>query len=87
MGELDNTIVLNDGSGNKIEFEFLDLVKYMDEEYIVLLPCDEAEKTEGSQDVVILKVDDDGNQEFEEYSNVDDEAVLNAVFEIFKEKL
>ena len=56
--ELDNNIViLNDEDGNEVQFEFLDLIDYEDEEYIVLLPItEEGEEEEG--EVVILKVED-----------------------------
>ena len=38
---LDNIIILNDEEGNEIQFEFLDLIEYNSEEYVVLLPVDE----------------------------------------------
>ena len=41
--ELDNILVLNDEEGNEVEFEFLDLIEYEGEEYVVLLPVDEKE--------------------------------------------
>ena len=41
--ELDNILVLNDEEGNEVEFEFLDLIEYEGEEYVVLLPHDEEE--------------------------------------------
>ena len=84
--ELDNIIVLNDENGDEIEFEFLDLIEYDGEEYVVLLPVvEEGEEEEG--EVVILKVEDiDEESDEESYVSVDDEAVLNQVFEIFKEK-
>ena len=44
--ELDNRIILNDEDGNEIEFEFLDVVEVDDQEYVVLLPVEEAEKGE-----------------------------------------
>ena len=34
--ELDNIVVLNDEDGNEINFEFLDLIEYDGEEYVVL---------------------------------------------------
>ena len=82
--ELDNIIVLNDENGEEVKFEFLDLVELDGEEYVVLLPVDEAEEEEG--EVVILKVEDTENEEEESYVSVDDEDTLNKVFEIFKEK-
>ena len=82
--ELDNIIVLNDENGEEIEFEFLDLIEYDGEEYVVLLPNDEHEDDAG--EVVILKLEDTDNEEEESYVSVDDEEVLKAVFEIFKDK-
>ncbi len=85
--ELDNIVVLNDEEGNEVKFEFLDLVELDDEEYVVLLPItEEGEEEEG--EVVILKVEDtdDENSEEESYVSIEDEEILNKVFEMFKEK-
>ena len=85
--ELDNIVVLNDEEGNEVQFEFLDLIELDDEEYVVLLPVtEEGEEEEG--EVVILKVEDTDNEDSDEesYVSVEDEEVLNRVFEIFKEK-
>lgn len=83
MEEFDNKIILNDEAGNEVEFEFLDLIEYQGEEFVVLLPCDEADE---AGEVVILKLEDTDDEENESYASVDDESVLNAVFEIFKDK-
>ena len=80
--EVDNIIVLNDEEGNEVQFEFLDLIDYEGEEYVVLLP---AEETEDAGEVVILQVEDTDSDE-ESYISVEDEDVLNKVFEIFKDK-
>ena len=83
--EVDNIIVLNDEDGNEVRFEFLDLVELDDEEYVVLLPvAEEGEEEEG--EVVILKLEDTENEDEESYVSVEDEDILNAVFEKFKEK-
>ena len=85
--ELDNVVVLNDEEGNEVKFEFLDLIEYEGEEYVILLPMDETgEEEDGSGEVVILKVEDTDSEEEESYVSVDDENVLNEVFELFKEK-
>lgn len=84
--ELDNIIVLNDETGAEVKFEFLDLVELDGEEYVVLLPADEAENEEEAGEVVILKVESSETEEEESYISVDDEEVLNKVFEMFKEK-
>ena len=85
--ELDNIVVLNDEDGNEVKFEFLDLVELDDEEYVVLLPvAEEGEEEDG--EVVILKLEDNDDEDSEEesYVSVEDEYLLNKVFEIFKEK-
>ena len=84
--EIDNIIVLNDEEGKEVKFEFLDLVELDDEEYVVLLPvAEEGEEEDG--EVVILKLEDtDEESDEESYVGVDDEEILNKVFQIFKEK-
>ena len=75
----DNIIVLTDDNGEDQEFEFLDLIEYENEEYIVIIPAnDEADE------VIILKIES-LNDEDEQYVGVEDEETLAAVFEIFKE--
>ena len=82
----DNIVILNDEDGNEVKFEFLALIDFEDEEYIVLLPMtEEGEEEEG--EVVILKVEDtDEDSEEESYVSVEDEDTLNKVFQIFKER-
>lgn len=84
--ELDNIVQLYDEDGNEVNFEFLDLVELDDEQYVVLLPMTvEGEEEEG--EVVILKLEDsEEDDEKESYVSIDDEEILNKVFEIFKEK-
>ncbi len=84
MEELDNIIILNDEEGKEVQFEFLDLIEYENEEYVVLLPIEESEEDSG--EVVILKVEDTDSDEEESYVSVDDQETLNTVFEMFKEK-
>lgn len=76
-------ITLEDDLGNEQDFEFLDTVEYEGEEYIVLLPADAGE--DDQNEVMILKVEslDDEN---ESYAGIDDEEILQAVFDIFKER-
>ena len=83
--DLNNIIILSDENGEDVEFEFLDLIEYDSEEYIVLLPVAEDGEEEDGQ-VVILKVESTENEDEESYVSVDDEEVLNEVFQIFKEK-
>ena len=73
-------LTLTDEKGNDIDFEYLDCIEYEGNEYLVLMPADD-EATE----IVILEVEP-VDEETENYLSVDDEAVLNAVYAIFKEK-
>ena len=85
--ELDNIVTLKDEDGNDVKFEFLDLIEYEGEEYVILLPTEEVEDSEPDE-VVILQIEkaaENPNDE-ETYISVEDENVLNAVFEIFKDK-
>ena len=81
--ELNNIITLNDEDGQEVQFEFLDLIEYNSEEYVILLPVEE---TEEAGEVVILKVEHTESEEEESYVGVEDEEELNAVFAIFKDK-
>jgi len=84
---INNIINLNDENGNEVKFEFLDLIEYDSEEYVVLLPVNEDESEPDDGEVVILKVDDsEAGEDVESYVSVDDDEVLNEVFNIFKEK-
>lgn len=83
LDNLDNTIILNDENGNEVLFEFLDLIEYDGEEYVVLLPKDELED---AGEVVILKVDETDSEDEETYTSVEDEETLQAVFNIFREE-
>ena len=81
--ELDSIITLNDENGKEVNFEFLDLIELNGEEFVVLLPMEE---TESQDEVVILKIEEIPDSEEESYVSVEDEELLNKVFEIFKEK-
>ncbi len=81
--DFDNIIILNDENGGVAEFEFLDLIVYEEEEYVVLLPVEESDE---AGDVVILKLEETDNDAEESYVSVDDDNTLMAVFNIFKDK-
>ena len=84
--ELDNIIILNDENGNEVKFEFLDLIDFENEQYVVLLPIQE-EGEEDDGEVVILKLEDtDEESDEESYVSVEDEDTLMQVFNIFKDK-
>ena len=74
-----STLTLVDDKGEETVFEYLDCIEYQGKEYLVLTPMEE----EGQ--IVILEVEP-VDEENENYNAVEDEAVLEAVYEIFKER-
>ena len=83
--EDDSIVILKDEDGNDVKFEFLDLIEYNGENYVILLPADDVE-SENADEVVILKEESQPDDEEESYISVEDEDVLNTVFEMFKDK-
>ena len=73
-------LTLTDENGEDVEFEYLDSIDYEGKEYIVLLPADE-----NDNEVLILEVEP-VDEETENYVSVKDEAVLEAVYAIFKDR-
>ena len=73
-------ITLTDDEGNEVEFEFLDVIEYDGDEYIVLI-----ENDEDADEVVILKINA-LDEETEEYVSIDDEEILQTVFDMFTKK-
>ncbi len=73
-------LTLTDENGNDTDFEYLDCIEYQDKEYLVLMPADQA-----ATEIIILEVEP-VDEENENYLSVSDEAILNAVYDIFKER-
>ena len=78
--EQENLISLTDETGVETVFEYLDVIEYQGKEYLILLPVEDE-----SGEVVILEIEP-VDEENENYLSVSDEALLNAVYDIFKEK-
>jgi len=73
-------LTLTDENGADIDFEYLDCIEYEGKEYLVLMPVEDE-----SNEIVILEVEP-VDEENENYLAVSDEAVLDAVYAIFKER-
>ena len=80
MEEEESILTLTDENGEDMDFEYLDCIEYQGTEYLVLMPADE-----GSNEIVILAIEP-VDEENENYLAVEDEAVLDAVYGIFKER-
>ncbi len=79
MDAMDGVLTLIDEEGNEVEYECVDSIVYENAEYVVLLPVEDTDC-----EAVILAVETDG--EMENYVAVEDEDILNGVYEIFKER-
>ena len=73
-------ITMTDENGEEVDFEFLDCVEYEGKEYLVLIPAEE-----DANEIVILEVEP-VDEELENYLAVENEDILNAVYEIFKDR-
>lgn len=73
-------LTLTDENGVDTDFEYLDCIEYQGKEYLILMPTEEPDTQ-----IVILEIQP-VDEEDENYLAVDDEATLDAVYEIFKEK-
>ena len=73
-------LTLTDENGEETDFEYLDCIEYEGREYLVLMPTEEPDTQ-----IVILEVEpvDEDN---ENYLSVQDEAILDAVYGIFKDR-
>ena len=69
---------LEDDLVNEVEFELLDVITYKNEEYAVLV-----ENIPDVKDFTILKIDSIDDKE-EVYVGIDDEALVQKIFDIFK---
>ena len=78
--EQTNILTLTDENGIDTDFEYLDSIEYEGKEYLVLMPAEEL-----ATEIVILEVEP-VDEENENYISVSDEAVLNAVYDIFKDR-
>lgn len=75
-----SVLTLTDENGVDTQFEYLDCITYNEKEYLVLLPAEE-----DAFEIVILEVQP-VDEEHENYIAVEDEAVLDAVYSIFKDR-
>lgn len=75
-----NIITLTDENGVDTDFEYLDVIEYQGNEYLILAPADDE-----SGEIVILLIEP-VDEETENYLAVESEETLEAVFAIFKER-
>ena len=71
---------LTDENGNEQNFEYLDVIEYEGTEYLFLLPVEDE-----NAEVVILEIEP-VDEENENYLAIEDQALLETLYEMFKEK-
>ena len=73
-------ITLTDDNGVETTFEYLDCIEYQGKEYLVMIPAEE-----DANEIVILEIQP-VDEENENYLAVEDENVLDAVYNLFKDR-
>jgi uncharacterized protein YrzB (UPF0473 family) len=82
--EYTNVITLTDSDGSDVDFEVLDIVPYKEHEYVVLLPVDDESDSPEAVILELLEAEEDNEEDM--LQGVEDEEILNAVFNLFMEK-
>jgi uncharacterized protein YrzB (UPF0473 family) len=82
--EYTNVITLTDSDGSDVDFEVLDIVPYKEHEYVVMLPVDDESDSPEAVILELLEAEEDNEEDM--LQGVDDEDILNAVFNLFMEK-
>jgi len=82
--EYTNVITLTDSDGSDVDFEVLDIVPYKEHEYAVLLPVDDESDSPEAVILELLEAEEDNEEDM--LQGVEDEDILNAVFNLFMEK-
>lgn len=75
-----SVLTLTDENGVDTEFEYLDVIEYQGSEYLLLMPLEDEQ-----EGIVILQIEP-VDEENENYLAVEDEATLEAVYALFKER-
>lgn len=76
-------IVLTDEEGNEFELEHLDTLEYKGETFMSFTPTKSEDEEE--IEIVILKVQEEDGEEI--LVTVDDEALLDTVYELFMQRI
>ncbi|MBO5164699.1 MAG: DUF1292 domain-containing protein [Ruminococcus sp.] len=77
--ENENYVTLVDENGQDVSFEIIGTLEYKERWFAVLLPFDEED-----DGVVILEMIPTDDPDYDEFVGIDDEVLLNEVYEEFK---
>ena len=84
--ERENVIVLIDDEGKEMPFEVLDIIEEDEKRYAVGIPAEEAADEAEEGTVLIMRIVP-ANDEEDILEPIEDEAELQKIFEIFKERM
>lgn len=84
MEEFDENdiITLTDEEGNQIQALFLDTVEFEGQEYAALMTM----QSEESGEILIFRIEESEYEDMDDYVTVEDERILQAVYETVKER-
>lgn len=75
-------ITLTDEDGNQIQALFLDMVEFEEQEYAALMTM----QSEESGEILIFRIEESEYEDMDDYVPVEDERILEAVYEVIKER-
>ena len=84
MENNESLVIFTDDDGNEVEFEHLDTVKVGDKVYIVCVPPVQDDEEDIEEVIIFEARKDDNDEDF--FAEVEDDAVLEAVYVEFKER-
>lgn len=79
-----NYISIEDEDGNEFELEELAIIEFGEEQYAAFLPAD-MDESDPDYGYIILKMSEEDGETY--YSSIDDDDVLEAVYDRFMEQL
>ena len=75
-------ITLTDEDGNQIQALYLDTIEFEEQVYAALMTM----QSDESGEILIFRIEDSEYEDMEDYVTVEDERILEAVYEIVKER-
>ena len=84
MEEFDENdiITLTDEDGNQIQALYLDTIEFEEQVYAALMTM----QSDESGEILIFRIEDSEYEDMDDYVTVEDERILEAVYEIVKER-
>ena len=80
----DSFITLTDENGNEVDFLLLDVMNYEGADYMVLMPLSDEDSEEDEEELFFLRAE--RTEEGEIYSAVEDDALLQAIADVYEKE-